>query len=225
MNYGGSFGENIVKKGLDQGSILIDIYEPLRWATGHLMPIDVRMDAILSDYSQREMIREGLRYKIRDLADCMVVEVGNTITGGVGVADHLQTKIMRVKENPEHYELEDRISGLNKGEVLPGSRILIVAGTISTAETVVQGVECVRGAGGRCEHVLSLFDYGFEEAKQRLRISGCETRSLVKYGDLLKVLNERDSDAATDLIPELEKWHADPFNWWENKKKELERAS
>jgi orotate phosphoribosyltransferase len=60
--------------------------------------------------------------------------------------------------------------------------------------------------------LVSIFNYGFDEAARAFEAEGIKTRSLTDYTTLISLAVEKGS-VSTSQYETLVKWREDPANW------------
>jgi len=224
-------GEEIAKAGLEIKAIKLNPEKPFTWASGYRMPIynDNRMFLLYPEY--RKMICSALSERLWsfDIPDDVII--AGTSTAGISpattLADRQYLSLIYVRDKPKDHGLRNQIEGIDAECGLNGISAVLIEDLISTGGSSVKAVQAIRDAGGKCDHCISIFSYGLDEAMEMFEgkraydgknklSSPCKVSSAVTYPVLLEVAKStRYIDSAK--IKMLEEWRADPFGWGEKR--------
>ena len=221
-------GEEVAKAGLDIGTIQLNFDEPFEWASGFRMPIYNDNRIFLFDSECRKMVDEGLYSMANGLGFSVIA---GTSTAGIpwarGLADKFGAPMIYVRDKPKSHGLKNRIEGRGVEEDLDGHYVLLIEDLISTGSSSASAVQAIRDANGICNYCLSIFDYGFDMARDifageipyeessKIKLNPrCEIKSLVDYSTLITVA-EKTGKITKDQIRMLDEWRKNPFEWGE----------
>ena len=90
--------------------------------------------------------------------------------------------------------------------------VILIEDLISSGKSSLDAAETLKKEGMKVKSIVSIFNYGFDEAKENFKSKNTEFISLCDYKILLqkaieqKFINENDLDI-------LESWRSDPKNW------------
>lgn len=130
------------------------------------------------------------------------------IPHGVLVADLLSLPFIYVRSKPKEHGMGNQI----EGDLIPGQQVVVVEDLISTGKSSMQAIQAIREAGGNIAGLVSVFNYGFQEARQLFEKESVRTLSLSNYNALLDLALQKGiiQDAELNL---LETWRENPSVW------------
>jgi orotate phosphoribosyltransferase len=206
--------ENLIAQKLLQiKAIKLSPQNPFTWASGMRSPIYCDNRISLSYPDVRNEIKKALGIVAGQFDDIEMISGVATagIAHGALLADYLSLPFSYVRSAPKGHGRQNQI----EGEIKPESKILVVEDLISTGGSSIEVVEILRNEGHEILGVISIFDYGFEKAKENFRNSQCKFISLSNYSTLLY-----EARAINYISEEEEKvltlWNKDPQNWYQN---------
>ena len=215
-----NYGRRIAKAGLEIKAIKLNPENPFTWASGYRMPIynDNRMFLFYPHY--RNLIRNGFYELI--LKDGIAGHIiAGTATAGIPYAVLLADKLherpfIYVRDQPKDHGLKNQIEGIDAEKDLDSMYVVLIEDLISTGGSSAKAVQASWNANGKCNHCLSIFNYGLEQAAKEFSSLDpkCEVRSLLTYDILLEVA-KKTGYLTEEQIKLLEEWRADPYNWGE----------
>jgi orotate phosphoribosyltransferase len=94
---------------------------------------------------------------------------------------------------------------------LKGKQVLVIEDLISTGKSSLAVIQALRTAGLQIAGLVSIFNYGFDEAVRAFSSEGIITRSLTDYSTLIGLAVEKGSVSAAQYET-LVKWREDPAN-------------
>jgi orotate phosphoribosyltransferase len=130
------------------------------------------------------------------------------IPWGAMAADQLKLPYIYVRPKPKEHGLGNQIEGFYE----PGKRVVVVEDLISTGKSSLQVVDVLKDAGIEVEGMVSIFTYGFEEAKKAFEKYNLTLKSLTDYDSLIALAVEQQSISEADQKALLN-WRADPAHW------------
>ena len=211
----------IAERALEIKAIKLNFDNPFTWASGYRMPIynDNRMflwnydDRILIAHSFLDIMnKENIRWSV----------VAGTSTAGISPAttlgDYVKCPIIYVRGNPKDHGLKNQIEGIDSESNLGGKKVVLIEDLISTGGSSIKAVEAIRNANGKCDWCLSIFDYGFKEARDAFANlePPCNVRSALTYGALIDVARDKNY-INCGQAKMLEDWREDPLGWGEKR--------
>ncbi len=223
------YGKEIAKAGLEINAIKLRLDDPFTWASGFRMPIynDNRM--FLKNPDHRKLIADGFRW-LTQAEKIHYDTVAGTSTAGISPAttfsDMMSLPLIYVRDKPKDHGLRNQIEGIDAESDLEGRRIVLIEDLISTGGSSARAVQAIRDANGKCNHCISIFNYGLNKAQEMFKgnepydksghklHSPCEVNSLLTYYTLLEVAKETGyiNKQQTEMLAE---WRADPLGWGE----------
>jgi orotate phosphoribosyltransferase len=130
------------------------------------------------------------------------------IAPGVLVADVLGLPFGYVRPEPKKHGMGNQV----EGDVKPGQKVVVVEDLISTGKSSLQAIEALRAFGCEVLGLVSIFNYGFDIARQNFEAAACPMVSLSDYDELIRVAVEKDYVKAADLQL-LSEWRKAPASW------------
>ena len=205
------FSEEIAKVSIETGAIQLNPETPFLWASGYRMPIYNDNRLLLGNSQQRQLIAEGFN----DIITSKEIEVdviAGTATAGIppatSLADMLKTPLIYVRPNPKEHGMKNQIEGV----LSDSQKVVLVEDLISTGGSALNAVAAIREAGGKVDHCLSIFSYGFSKAIEQFKNARCQLHHLLNFEELILLARENKS-ISTEQFSLLKSWHSDPFNW------------
>lgn len=201
----------IAEKLLQIKAIKLSIDKPFTWVSGWKSPIYCDNRKSLSFPFTRDFIKSemcNVIFQSFENADMIAGVATAGIPWGAMAADQLKLPYIYVRPKPKEHGLGNQIEGFFE----PGKRVVVVEDLISSGKSSLQVVDVLKNAGLEVEGMVSIFNYGFDEAKNAFEKAGITLKSLTDYESLIelaiaqKSINENDQE-------ELMKWRKDPANW------------
>ena len=205
------FSEEIAKISIETGAIQLNPETPFLWASGYRMPIYNDNRLLLGNSQQRQLIAEGFNDIITS-KEIEVDVVAGTATAGIppatSLADMLKTPLIYVRPNPKEHGMKNQIEGV----LSDNQKVVLVEDLISTGGSALKAVTAIRKSGGKVDHCLSIFSYGFSKAIEQFKNARCQLHHLLNFEELILLARENKS-VSTEQFSLLQSWHDDPFNW------------
>ena len=203
--------KSIAEKLLQINAIKLSIDQPFTWASGWQSPIYCDNRKILSFPFIRDFIKSemcNVIFQSFENADMIAGVATAGIPWGAMAADQLKLPYIYVRPKPKEHGLGNQIEGFYE----PGKRVVVVEDLISTGKSSLQVVDVLKNAGLEIEGMVSIFNYGFEEAKNAFKEHQVTLKSLTDYESLIDLAIEqqlfREEDQKTLL-----NWRLDPAHW------------
>jgi len=205
------FSEEIAKISIETGAIQLNPKTPFLWASGCRMPIYNDNRLLLGNSQHRQLIAEGFN----DIITSKEIEVdviAGTATAGIppatSLANLLETPLIYVRTHPKEHGMKNQIEGVLR----QNQNVIVVEDLISTGGSALKAVAAIREAGGKVDHCLSIFSYGFSKAIEQFKNARCQLHHLLNFEELILLARENKS-VSTEQFSLLQSWHDDPFNW------------
>jgi len=205
------FSKEIAKISIETGAIQLNPETPFLWASGYRMPIYNDNRLLLGNSQHRQLIAEGFN----DIITSKEIEVdviAGTATAGIppatSLADMLKTPLIYVRTHPKEHGMKNQIEGVLR----QNQNVILVEDLISTGGSALNAVAAIREAGGKVDHCLSIFSYGFSKAIEQFKNARCQLHHLLNFEELILLARENKS-VSTEQFSLLKSWHSDPFNW------------
>ena len=201
----------IAEKLLQINAIKLNIEHPFTWASGWKSPIYCDNRKILSFPFIRDFIKSemcNIIFQTFDNADMIAGVATAGIPWGAMAADQLKLPYIYVRPKSKEHGLENQIEGFYEA----GKRVVVVEDLVSTGKSSLQVVDVLKNAGLEIEGMVSIFNYGFEEAKKAFEKYGIKLKSLTDYDSLIDLAISQKSISESDQ-KDLLIWRSDPANW------------
>lgn len=130
------------------------------------------------------------------------------IAWGAMVADQLKLPFIYVRPKPKEHGLGNQIEGFYE----TGKKVVIIEDLISTGKSSLQVAEVLKNAGLQIEGMVSIFNYGFKEAKDSFKNANIYLRALTDYDSLITLAIEKSYVSESDQNTLLN-WRANPAGW------------
>jgi orotate phosphoribosyltransferase len=201
----------IAEKLLQIKAIKLSIEKPFTWASGWKSPIYCDNRKVLSFPFVRDFIKSEMCNVIfQSFPDAdMIAGVATAgIPWGAMAADQLKLPYIYVRPKPKEHGLGNQIEGFYE----PGKRVVVVEDLISTGKSSLQVVDVLKNAGLNIEGMVSIFNYGFDEAKNSFEGRGIILQSLTDYDSIIElaIANNTVSEKEQE---ELKAWRKEPSKW------------
>lgn len=201
----------IAEKLLQIKAIKLNVHQPFTWASGWKSPIYCDNRKILSfpfvrDYIKSEMC--NVIFQTFEDADMLAGVATAGIPCGAMAADQLKLPYIYVRPKPKEHGLGNQIEGFYE----PGKRVVVIEDLVSTGKSSLQVVDVLKNAGLKVDGMVSIFNYGFETAKNAFDSHGLTLHSLTDYESLIDLAIEQGVVSKKDQDT-LMNWRLDPANW------------
>ena len=201
----------VAEKLLQINAIKLSVDKPFTWASGWKSPIYCDNRKILSFPYARDFIKSELSNLIFRLYPSTEMLAGVATAGiawGALVADQLKLPYIYVRPKPKEHGLGNQIEGYYE----QGKKVVIIEDLISTGKSSLLVAEVLKSEGLEVEGTVSIFNYGFDTAKNAFETAKVDYHSLTNYDSVITLAIEKkyvsDADQNTLL-----NWRADPANW------------
>ena len=205
------FSEEIAKVSLETGAIRLEAETPFLWASGYRMPIYNDNRLLLGSAKHRRLIADGFKDVITS-KEIEVDVISGTATAGIppatSLANLLETPLIYVRTHQKEHGMKNQIEGVLR----QNQNVVVVEDLISTGGSALKAVSAIREAGGKVDHCLSIFSYGFSKATEQFKNARCQLHHLLNFEELI-LLARKNKSVSTEQFSLLKSWHSDPFNW------------
>lgn len=178
--------EEIAKGLLSIQAVFLRPKDPFTWASGIHSPIYCDNRLTLSFPEVRRKIEKGLAELVREHFPEASALFG-TSTAGIAhaalTAEILDLPMGYVRGSAKDHGRQNQI----EGALSEGQPVVVVEDLISTGGSVIDCVEVLRKNGAQVLGVVSIFTYGMEKGKKRLKDADVENYSLCDLDSLLPV--------------------------------------
>jgi len=201
----------VAEKLLEIQAIRLNLENPYTWASGWRSPIYCDNRKTLSYPHIREFIKSEMCNQIFTEfpeATCLAGVATAGIAWGAMAADQLKLPFIYVRSKPKEHGMGNQI----EGHYEPKEKVVVIEDLISTGKSSLAVVQALRDAGLHIIGLVSIFNYGFDEAVHAFAGENVKTRSLTDYQTLIQLAVEKGT--ITDpQYQTLVKWRQDPANW------------
>ncbi len=201
----------VAEKLLQINAIKLSVDKPFTWASGWKSPIYCDNRKILSFPYARDFVKAELSNLVFHLhADAeMIAGVATAgIAWGVLVADQLKLPYIYVRPKPKEHGLGNQIEGFYE----QGKKVVIIEDLVSTGKSSLLVAEVLENEGLEVGGMVSIFNYGFDTAKNAFEMAKVNYHSLTDYDSVIMLAIEKNYVSVTDQNTLLN-WRADPANW------------
>ena len=185
--------------------------EPFTWSSGWKSPIYCDNRKVLGFPYIRDFIKSELCNLIFTQwpeASLLAGVATAGIAWGAMAADQLKLPYIYVRSKPKEHGLGQQIEGYYQ----PGQPVVVIEDLISTGKSSLQVVDILRQEGLDVIGLVSIFNYGFDAAREAFGRSGVPYLSLSDYPTLIRLAVEKGL-VTPDEEKVLMKWRADPAAW------------
>lgn len=185
--------------------------QPFTWASGWKSPIYCDNRKLLSLPFVREFIKSELCNVVFErFADAELIAGVATagIPWGAMIADQIKLPFVYVRAKAKEHGLGNQI----EGSYTKGQKTIVVEDLISTGKSSLEVVKVLRQSGLEVAGLVSIFNYGFDAAKQAFEQEGVPFISLTNYEILIQSAEEKGLVQA-ESREVLLNWRRDPANW------------
>ncbi|ANE49347.1 orotate phosphoribosyltransferase [Flavisolibacter tropicus] len=199
------------EKLLQAQAVRLSPEQPFTWASGWKSPIYCDNRKLLSHPFIREYIKSELSNTIFEKFPDAELIAGVATAGiawGALIADQLKLPFIYVRPKPKEHGLGNQI----EGDYTAGQKTVVVEDLISTGKSSLQVVDVLKNSGLELAGMVSIFNYGFDAAKEAFDKAQVNVYSLTNYPTLLELALKKGIIKA-EHQEVLLKWQNDPANW------------
>lgn len=201
----------VAEKLLQINAVKLNLQNPFTWASGWKSPIYCDNRKILSYPHVRDFIKSEMTNMVfTEFPEAEVIAGVATagIPHGALVADLLTLPFVYVRSKPKEHGMGNQIEGVLE----QGKKVLVIEDLISTGMSSMQAVEAIQQAGAEVIGICSVFNYGFDIAKNLFEKKGIKMISLSNYNALISLSLEKKTITNEDEIL-LKQWRENPSEW------------
>ena len=211
MIYDLDIAKKIAESLLQINAIILQPHKPFKWASGWNSPIYCDNRKTLSYPEIRTHIKQGLSAIIKTHYNGTNIIAGVATAGiphGALVAEETGKPFIYIRSKAKEHGKQNQIEGAYE----EGNSVVLIEDLISSGKSSLDAAETLKSNGMTVKGIISIFNYGFDEAKENFKNKNTEFISLCDYKILLqkaieqKFINKNDLDI-------LESWRRDPKNW------------
>jgi len=191
---------------LEKEAVKIQPTNPFTWTSGIKSPIycDNRLLISYPDAFNTIVLafKEMIVKKKFDV-------VAGTATAGIPwaafLAYELDLPMIYIRKEAKAHGTKSQIEGVME----KGAKVLIVEDLVSTGKSSIAAVQAVRKEGGVVSDVVSIFQYGFPEAKSAFIKADCKLTSITDFPALLEEMEDVSADEKKHVLA----FSKDPKKW------------
>ena len=211
MSDANEVARTIARHLLNIRAIRLQADHPFTWASGWKSPVYCDNRVSLSYPEIRSFISHELASSIEknfDKPDLIAGVATAAIAQGALVADRMKLPFVYVRSSPKDHGRQNLI----EGEAKPGQKTVVIEDLVSTGQSSLKAVEALRAAGCEVLGLVSVFSYGFEQAKSNFKQANCPVLSLCDYQVMLEEA-VASKYIRQDEVTLLEEWRKTPETW------------
>jgi len=185
--------------------------KPFTWASGWKSPIYCDNRKTLSYPAVRTYIRQQFVHIINHefgRPDMIAGVATGGIAHGALVAHDLGLPFIYVRSSAKEHGMKNMV----EGDLTVGRSVVVVEDLVSTGKSSLNAVQALREAGCEVKGMVSIFSYGFDEARKAFEESRVKLVSLTDYPILLDQALHSSYITEKD-VASLNEWRKDPANW------------
>ena len=185
--------------------------DPFQWASGWKSPIYCDNRKTLSYPRIRTFIRQEIVKAIDENFGRPDVVAG-VATGGIAqaalVAQELGLPLVYVRPKSKSHGAKNQIEGVLES----GQSVIVIEDLVSTGNSSLIAVDALREQGCIVKGMVSIFTYGFDQARQNFLDHKCPLVTLSDYNALLEKAKEANFIQPNDMAS-LQSWRENPAEW------------
>jgi len=196
---------------LQINAIKLSPIEPFTWTSGWKSPIYSDNRLSLSYPEARTFIKQQLGVLINKQFTGVEAIIGVATAGiapGALVADELNLPFGYIRSEAKKHGMGKQV----EGDIKPGQKIVVVEDLVSTGKSSLQAVQSLKEYGCHVLGIVSIFTYGFDQAKDAFDKENCPYFSLSNYTTLIEVAAQKGIVTHQQVVI-LNEWRQSPSTW------------
>jgi len=201
----------VAEKLLQIKAIKLSVDNPFTWASGWKSPIYCDNRKILSFPYIRDFIKSeicNLIFQSYENAEMLAGVATAGIAWGAMAADQLKLPFIYVRPKPKEHGLGNQVEGYYE----PGKKIVVIEDLISTGKSSLLVTDVLQSEGLQVEGMVSIFNYGFDAAKNAFEHAKISLHSLTDYDSVIELALEQNYVSKEDQKTLLN-WRNNPSEW------------
>ena len=202
---------NIAEFLLQIKAIKLQPDEPFTWASGWKSPVYCDNRVALSNPRIRTYIRQELVKAIErnyGRPDAIAAVATGAIAQGALVSESMGLPFIYVRPEPKQHGAKNQI----EGDISQIHSVVVVEDLISTGKSSLNAVLALRNSGIIVKGMVSIFNYGFDVAKESFKNAQCPLYSLSNY-DVMITKALQSNYINDSQLESLKDWREHPDNW------------
>ncbi len=196
---------------LEIKAVFLSPKKPFTWASGIISPIYCDNRLILSYPEIRHEIEMALAKLVSEKFSNAEILMG-TATAGIPhaayVSEYLNLPMGYVRSSSKDHGRNNQI----EGHYEEGNKVVVIEDLISTGKSSIEVIKALQEANLEVLGCVSIFSYGFQEAKEAFDKVGVPYYSLANFNELVQIASELNYIDKEDLSDVLE-WRKAPREW------------
>lgn len=203
--------KTVAEKLLQIEAVKLNPENPYTWASGWKSPVYCDNRKVLSFPYVRDFIKSelcNLVFEKYPEAELLAGVATAGIAWGALIADQLKLPYIYVRPKPKEHGLGNQIEGY----YTQGQKVVVIEDLVSTGKSSLQVVDVLKNAGVEVIGMVSIFNYGFNEATEAFANANVALSSLTDYPSLINIAIEKNmvSESTKEV---LMNWSASPAEW------------
>ena len=196
---------------LEIKAVFLSPKKPFTWASGIISPIYCDNRLIFSYPEIRHEIETALAKLVSEKFSNAEILMG-TATAGIPhaayVSEYLNLPMGYVRSSSKDHGRNNQI----EGHYEEGNKVVVIEDLISTGKSSIEVIKALKEANLEVLGCVSIFSYGFQEAKEAFDKVGVPYYSLANFNELVQIASELNYIDKEDLSDVLE-WRKAPREW------------
>ena len=201
----------VAEKLLQINAIKLSVENPFTWASGWKSPIYCDNRKILSFPYIRDFIKSeicNLIFQSYENAEMLAGVATAGIAWGAMAADQLKLPYIYVRPKAKEHGLGNQVEGYYE----PGKKVVVIEDLISTGKSSLLVTDVLQKEGLHIEGMVSIFNYGFDVAKNAFKEANINLQSLTDYDAVIELAIEQNYVSKDDQNTLLN-WRSNPSQW------------
>ena len=201
----------VAEKLLQIKAIKLSVDKPFTWASGWKSPIYCDNRKILSFPYIRDFIKSeicNLIFQSYENAEMLAGVATAGIAWGAMAADQLKLPFIYVRPKAKEHGLSNQVEGYYE----PGKKIVVIEDLISTGKSSLLVADVLQKEGLHIEGMVSIFNYGFDVARNAFGQANVNLQSLTDYDVVIELAIEQNYVSKEDQDTLLN-WRSNPSRW------------
>ena len=210
--------KHIAKILVENGIVKTNFQNPFLWTSGIKSPIYCDCRELISLKEARNEVIKAMIDLMKEY-DLNPDFVAGTATAGIPwaafVAERENLEMLYVRSKPKGHGAGKMVEGRGKN----GTNILVIEDALSTAGSSIKSAEALRNElEAKVSHIFAIFSWDTPSAKSNAADHNLTLMPLTNFFEIADALESAGKISAAEK-EQLADFHANPTDWWNNKKK------